>query len=314
MARAAAETILHGLVAAVAVMLILGAGRIRDPQTRLHHWLLAMACPVLLTPLCWLVFPGRTDEHFREVWSLFSGSHFSFVAWRGLRAGRVAALALAIAGCLLYLRDLLPFALDVGRSRVARRDLATIPEVLSKSVAAAAGALGTGMPRLMVIASRHPILICRGLRRSIIVASTGLVDLLAPDELDAAVAHEMHHARRHDPLLGWVLMIVRSIFFFNPAVQLCARAAVHEIERRADLGAAARSGPEAVTRSLRKLAGSKGDDKRPPHLAAWHGFRLAAIEERCRTLIDEGQRVSPPRSTLLATAIGLGVILFLTVA
>jgi len=79
MGRGAAETILHGLVAALAVMVILGAGRIRACETRLRYWLLATGCPVLLTPLYWLILPVRVGEDFRDEWSLFSGSHFSLL-------------------------------------------------------------------------------------------------------------------------------------------------------------------------------------------------------------------------------------------
>jgi Zn-dependent protease with chaperone function len=313
MGRAASETILHGLVAAAAVMFILNAGRIRAPVARLRYWLLAMACPAVVTPLFWLIFPGRTGEPFRDQWSLLSGSHFSMVSWHGVRAGAASALVFAIAGSLLYLRDLVPFAVDVSRARARRRKLAPVPETLSRSVARAATALGTAPARTVVIASQHPTLICRGLRRPVIVTSTGLLDLLAPDELDAAIAHEMCHARWRDPLAGWVLMIVRGIFFFNPSVQLCARAAAHEIERRADQGAASTaSGPASVARSLGKLAG--GGNHPPAGSGAWHGFRLAAIEHRRFTLLDESAANPPPRWTLAATAIGLGVILFFTVA
>ena len=158
------------------------------------------------------------------------------LAWHGVNAGVVFALALALTGSLLYLRDLLPFAFDMGHARGGKREMAPVPEEMTRSVADAAAALGTSPPRLTIIASKHPVLVCRGLRRPVIVTSTGLVEMLAPDELDAAIAHEVCHAKWRDPLAGWVLMVVRAIFFFNPSVQLCARAVAHEIERRADRG------------------------------------------------------------------------------
>jgi Zn-dependent protease with chaperone function len=315
MGRGAAETILHGIVAALAVMVILGVGRIRASETRLAFWLLAMGCPVIFTPLCWLLFPARAGEDFRDGWSLFSGNHLSLLTWHGVRAGSASAFVLMLAGSLLYLRDLVPFVLDVVRGRTGKRDLAAIPEALAAAVARASAALATTAPRLAVLSTRHPVLICRGLRRPLIVTSTGLLELLAPDELAAAIAHEISHANRRDPLLGWGLMLVRGLFFFNPSVQLCARAAVHEIERRADLAAArAVASPGPVARSLRKLAGAGHDRPRPAHGRAWHGFRLAAIEDRCRALEGEGEAKPAPCWTLAATAIGLGVILFFTVA
>ena len=139
--------------------------------------------------------------------------------------------------------------------------------------------------------------------------------MLTPDELEAAVAHEMAHAKHRDPVLGWGLMLVRGLCFFSPAVQLAARAAVAEVERRADQSAARVAGSaEPVVASLRKLSGSA----RIPAYSArtWHGFRLAAIEERCQALL-RARPADPAELSpwiLPTTAIGLGVILFLTVA
>jgi Zn-dependent protease with chaperone function len=139
--------------------------------------------------------------------------------------------------------------------------------------------------------------------------------MLEPDELDAAIAHEMAHAKHRDPVLGWGLMLVRGLCFFNPAVQLAARAAVMEVERRADQSAARVVGStQSLVNSLRKLSGSASA---PTHRArTWHGFRLAAIEERCQALLREAEAAPNglSRWILPTTVIGLGVILFLTVA
>jgi Zn-dependent protease with chaperone function len=220
-----------------------------------------------------------------------------------------------LAGAALFLRDVIPFALDFARGRGTHRTVAEPSPALAGAAQRSAAALGIALPRLTVLSSKHPILICRGLRRPVIVASTGLCEMLAPDELEAAIAHEMAHAKHRDPILGWGLMLVRGLCFFNPAVQLAARAAVVEIERRADQSAARTvGGTEPVVASLRKLSGSAGV---AAHTArTWHGFRLAAIEERCQALLREWQTAPTGLSPwiLPTTAIGLGVILFLTVA
>jgi len=314
MGRRAAECILHGIVAAIGVMMLLRVQRIRAPQTRLRFWLLAMGLPLAGTPLLWLLAPWRLGDRFRDEWALFSASHLSPWAWHGVGLSSAAAWLLALAGAALFLRDVIPFALDFVRGRGTHRTV-TAPPALVSAAQRSAAALGIALPRLTVLASKHPILICRGLRNPVIVASTGLYEMLAPDELEAAIAHEMAHARHRDPVLGWGLMLVRGLCFFNPAIQLAARAAVVEIERRADQSAARKvGGTEAVVASLRKLSGSTGV---AAHTArTWHGFRLAAIEERCQTLLREWQTVPAELSPwiLPSTAIGLGVILFLTVA
>ena len=315
MARFVAESILHGLVATLAIRAILGIGRIREPQARLRFWLLAMALPVWFSPLVVGLAPVRLGDSFRDQWSLLSGTHFLVFRWRGIEAGTVVVLVLAAAGLLLCLRDLVPFLLDVARNRKQRPSVANIPEDLLRSLGTAASALRTPTPELRVLASPDALLSCRGWRRCRIVTSTGLLDMLAPDERDAAVAHEVAHARHGDPAIGWGLMLVRLLFLFNPFVQLCARAAAHEIESRADAEAAVVSGgPEPVVRSLRKL--TAGDPEHAPAGAGrwWRAFSLVAIEARCRSLIDVRPAVPAPRWALPATAVGLGVILFFTVA
>jgi Zn-dependent protease with chaperone function len=313
MGRRAAETLLHGIVAALVVAVLLRAGRIRAPEIRLRFWLLAMGLPVGGTPLFWLLAPWRIGERFRDDWALFSASHLSPWAFHGVKVASAVAPFLALAGAALFLRDGIPFVLDFGRGRATHQAVAAPSLALTGAANRAAAAVGIAVPRLTVLASKHPILTCRGLGSPFIVASTGLCDVLAPDELEAAIAHEMVHAAHRDPALGWGLMLVRGLCFFNPAVQLAARAAVAEIERRADQSAARLVGSrEAVVRSLRKLSGGDG----APAQRMWHGFRLAAIEERCQALLREHPTTPavPSPCILATTAIGLGVILFLSVA
>jgi len=315
MGSRAAEALLHGIVAATVVMVLLPAQRVRAPETRLRFWLLAMALPVTATPLYWLLAPWRHSERFRDDWALFSASHLAPWTLHGVPLANAVAELLALAGAILFLRDVIPFALDLALGRAAKRALLSVPAALTQAAGRCAAALGMGLPRLSVIESKHPILLCRGLRNPVIVASTGLCEMVAPDELEACIAHEMAHAKQRDPVLGWVLMVVRGICFFNPAVQLAARAAAREIERRADQSAARTVGSaEPVVRTMRKLSGS--DSATPERALTWHGFRLAVIEQRCHALLHDPLPDAKAQSMwiLAVAAIGLGVILFLTVA
>jgi Zn-dependent protease with chaperone function len=304
-------------VTTIVVMMLLRTQRIRVPQTRLRFWLFAMSVPLVGTPLLWLLAPWRLGESFRDEWALFSGSHLSPWAWHGAGIAASVAWLLAMAGAALFLRDAVPFALDFSLGRATKRTVTAPSAVLVGAAERAAAALGVAVPRLVVLASKHPMLICRGLRKPVIVASTGLCEMLVPDELGAAIAHEMVHVKHRDPILGWGLMLVRGLSFFNPAVQLAARAVVVEIERRADQSAARIVGSsQCLVDSLRKLSGSAAAS----HTArSWHVFRLAAIEERCQALLREQKNDKPDLPglspwILLTTALGLGAILFLTVA
>ncbi len=315
MAEWATESILHGIVAASVVGLLLRIHSVRAPRTRVAFWMIALACPVVLTPFFGLACPWRSSEVFRDNWALFSSSHFLPLGWLTAHLGTDLAVLAGLAGSMLYLRDLLPMLLDWLRSNAGRGPFIPIPDALEQALARACAGLAAPMPRLLVRPSQQPVLICRGLRRPTIVASAGLATVLSPNELSAAFAHEVAHIQARDPALGWALMVVRTLYCFNPAVQLMARAVAGELERKADQAAARFVGsPGPVASSLRKLASAKASHERRGR--GWHRFRLVALQTRGRALLVEG--VAPPATVghghLLVCALGLGVILFFTVA
>ena len=66
----------------------------------------------------------------------------------------------------------------------------------------------------MVIADSHPRAFCAGLFRPRVYVSTGAMALLDDAALSAVLAHEHHHARRHDPLrLAAGRVLARALFF-----------------------------------------------------------------------------------------------------
>jgi hypothetical protein len=66
----------------------------------------------------------------------------------------------------------------------------------------------------LVIADEQPRAFCAGLLRPRVYLSTGAVAILDDEALSAVLAHERHHARRHDPLrLATGRVIARALFF-----------------------------------------------------------------------------------------------------
>lgn len=321
MGERAAETILHGVVAATVVLACLRLQGIRAPATRLRFWFVALACPVVLTPLFWLCAPWRWGESFRDERAIFSASHWMALPWP--RFHPALAAIMAAAGAALFLRDLLPFSRDLARPGTGKRTIMPAPPMVIDAIQRSARAFGVPAPKVVLRSAAQRILVCRGLLHPHIVISTGLVQWLSVPELEAALAHEMVHVVRRDPALGWIMMLVRTLFFFNPAVQLVARAIVQEIEGRADEAAADRLGnPHVVARCLEKMAGMDRPAAEEIDAAAaaspgpWQRMRLASIARRCRYL-RTGLQSLPKATThwsLLATGVGLGAILFFTVA
>jgi hypothetical protein len=65
----------------------------------------------------------------------------------------------------------------------------------------------------------HPQAFCAGLLRPRVYFSTGALELLDEPALAAVLAHERHHARRHDPLRLACGRVLAAGLFFIPAMR-----------------------------------------------------------------------------------------------
>jgi len=65
---------------------------------------------------------------------------------------------------------------------------------------------------------------------------TGIVERLAPSQLQAVLAHELCHIRRRDNLTGAVHMIVEAVSWFHPLVWWISARLMEERERACDEG------------------------------------------------------------------------------
>ncbi|HLK07816.1 MAG TPA: M56 family metallopeptidase [Candidatus Angelobacter sp.] len=73
-----------------------------------------------------------------------------------------------------------------------------------------------------------------GIARPALVWPEGISDRLEDAHLDAILAHEVWHVRRHDNLAAMVHMLVEAIFWFHPLVWWLGARLVEERERACD--------------------------------------------------------------------------------
>jgi len=73
-----------------------------------------------------------------------------------------------------------------------------------------------------------------GFLRPIVLLPEGILKTLVPAQLEAVLAHELSHARRHDNLTAAVHMIVEALFWFYPPVWWIGARLVEERERACD--------------------------------------------------------------------------------
>lgn len=74
----------------------------------------------------------------------------------------------------------------------------------------------------LLFADIRPLAFCAGLRRPWVYVSTGTLDALEDDELEAVLAHEAHHARYRDPLRIFVVRVLSDSLFFLPVLRRLA--------------------------------------------------------------------------------------------
>jgi beta-lactamase regulating signal transducer with metallopeptidase domain len=89
---------------------------------------------------------------------------------------------------------------------------------------------------------QRPQAFCAGLLRPRIYISTGALRALAPEELEAVLAHEAHHARYRDPIRILLARMLSESLFFLPVLRRLADRYAALAEIAADAAAVRRHG------------------------------------------------------------------------
>ena len=146
---------------------------------------------------------------------------------------------------------------------------------------------------IVVVRGAGSVAFCAGLLRPRIFVSQGALRRLAPEELRAVVAHEGHHAERHDPLR---LLIGRALTcsLRLPVVGALGRRQVVLAELAADA---------AAVRSLGSAAPLAGA------LLAFDDDALGVAPERVDQLTGELAPGRVPPALLVLAGLGLGALL-----
>jgi len=93
-----------------------------------------------------------------------------------------------------------------------------------------------------------------GFWRPIVLVPAALVTGMPPQLLEALLAHELGHVRRHDYLVNLAQNVIEALLFYHPAVWWISRRIRHEREQIADDFAARQLGePRRLARALSEL-------------------------------------------------------------
>ncbi len=139
-----------------------------------------------------------------------------------------------------------------------------------------------------------------GIFRPVLLLPEGIADRLTPAQLDAVLAHELCHVRRHDNLAAAIHMLVEALFWFHPLVWWIGARLVEERERACDeevlrLG----SDPQVYAESILRVCQFYLE----PRIACVSGITGADLKKRIEDIMARGvaHNLGLARKLLLTT-------------
>jgi len=150
------------------------------------------------------------------IWSAFLGGTFDEIAadaWRQFRRSwPVAMVAALVWFAIAYFAHQTLIRMATGARGVARAEAPQLYNALENLCISR----GLPMPALQIIETPALNAYASGLREGqyVVAVTRGLMDTLAPDELEAVLAHELTHIRNRDAQLMVIAIIFAGIFAF----------------------------------------------------------------------------------------------------
>jgi len=255
------QSILHSVLAAIIVEAALKAWNIRDPRIRQRFLLSVIVFPLISFPLYQAIRPERLTLSFRMAALFDSGRWIHF---RLGSVGPVVAIGLILVCGLTSLVFLFQEFLPIVRHTIGSRN--TRPGSLERGeedpeAKRVIDRFPGDRPELFVLEHEEAALFSTMGRSGAVYISRGLLRALPPEQVQAAIAHEVAHVERgRRPFLP-ILFLLRALLFFNPVTLFEFRRIVQEDEKICDDYAVELTGrPTALAAALKNLylAGEPG--------------------------------------------------------
>jgi beta-lactamase regulating signal transducer with metallopeptidase domain len=281
---------------------LLGERLLQRAPARLRYllWVAVVAVAVIL-PLASLKSPGAVRTPPRGDAASVARTAAAD-AWLPFMAGRTAPVSPATGSTVTLLFGLSAAfqALRLGRSWVRARRIVRgahpleIPDALAPVVAHCRAALR--LPDVEILGSPDivgPVTV--GALRPLVLLPSGFLDSASPEELAAALSHEMAHVRRRDYAVHLMTELLLLPIAFHPAAW-CARRRLAEAREMACDEAAleTRIGARAYARSLLSLAASAAGLPRPSTTLGV--LDAHTLEVRMKRILDSGPRLGTGRA------------------
>ncbi len=102
--------------------------------------------------------------------------------------------------------------------RLRTRGVSPVPEAVQAALTATAQRLGITQTVRILQSAALQVPIVTGYLKPVILLPVSIVTGMPASQLDAILAHELAHIRRHDYLVNLVQTLVETVFFYHPGV------------------------------------------------------------------------------------------------
>jgi len=145
-----------------------------------------------------------------------------------------------------------------------------------------------------------------GIIKPILLFPIGLINSLSPKEVEAILAHELAHIKRHDYFFNILQSFAEVAFYYHPAIWYISNVIRNERENCCDDIAIATTGhPVSYAKTLVKLQELKGVALKPA--MAFSG-NSGAFKRRVMRILENPQKASFIKDKLVMTTIFLACL------
>jgi Zn-dependent protease with chaperone function len=166
--------------------------------------------------------------------SLLGRSPITATLCPGSSGGTLSSLTLSLGVAALGVALLAGVARIALLQRTLRRRLYPAPPELQERADDLAALAGDRRVPVLLLDSRMPIAFASGLLRPRVVLSTWMLEHLDPEEVEAALAHELAHVLGQDCRTIWLATVLRDATCFLPWAWRARRTVVASKELLAD--------------------------------------------------------------------------------
>ena len=168
-------------------------------------------------------------------------------------------------------------------------------------------ALGIAAPIRLLASARVDVPIVVGWLRPVVIWPVAAVTGMPPEQIDAILAHELAHVRRHDVLVNLVQSVIEAVFFHHPAAWWISAQVRAEREHCADeLAIRALAAGKAGSRISYATALLSLEERRQAILVA--AANGGSLGDRIRRLVGVEQQSGHPARLAAAVVVLVAVV------